>query len=66
VVTDLGILQPRAGTAELELTQVHPGVTVDQVKAATGWELAVSPEVSVTVPPRDEELAALRRMTAIR
>src|SRR5687768_10469465 len=41
VVTDLGVLEPDAETAELTLTRVHPGVTVEEARAATGWELRV-------------------------
>jgi glutaconate CoA-transferase subunit B len=64
VVTDLGLLRPRPATAELELTHLHPGVSLDQVRAATGWDLAVSPELSETDPPGGAELEALRRLTA--
>src|SRR5207249_4057436 len=39
VITDLGILTPDPVTKELTLTSVHPGVTVEQAKAATGWDL---------------------------
>ena len=60
VITDLGVLEPREG--ELTLTQVHPGVSVDEVKAATGWELRVAEPVSKTDPPTAEELSALREL----
>jgi glutaconate CoA-transferase subunit B len=60
VVTDLGILEPRDG--ELTLVGIHPGVTVDDVRAATAWELAVAGEVAQTRPPTEEELAALRSL----
>src|SRR4051794_1084370 len=50
VVTDLGVLRPRAEDGELELTAVHPRVAVDDVRAATGWELAVAGEVTTTEP----------------
>jgi glutaconate CoA-transferase subunit B len=62
VVTDLGMLRPDPVTRELTLTDIHPGVTVEQVRKSTGWELAVSPEVRVTVPPTDEELLVLREI----
>jgi glutaconate CoA-transferase, subunit B len=62
VVTDLGILEPRDG--ELALVRVHPGVSVDDVRAATGWELAVAPELGETAPPTADELAALRGLEA--
>lgn len=62
VITDLGILIPDPRTCELTLTHVHAGVTVDQVRAATGWPLAVAPDVSETDPPTPEELKALRNL----
>ncbi|WP_283134732.1 CoA-transferase subunit beta [Rhizohabitans arisaemae] len=64
VITDLGILRPDPGTAELTLTEVHPGVTVEQVRAATGWPLKIAGTVAVTGPPTPAELAALRAMKA--
>ena len=64
VVTDLGILRPDPATFELTLTEVHPGVAVDEVRSATGWPLAVAPDVHTSVPPTREELAVLRRLEA--
>jgi glutaconate CoA-transferase subunit B len=58
VVTDLGILEPRGG--ELTLTHVHPDVTAEQAREATGWDLRVADDVHETEPPTDAELAALR------
>jgi glutaconate CoA-transferase subunit B len=60
VITDLGLLRPHASSNELTLVATHPGVTVDDVRARTGWELAVTGEVEVTDPPTEEELAILR------
>jgi glutaconate CoA-transferase, subunit B len=60
VVTDLGILEPVAG--ELTLVAVHPGADPDQARAATGWELRVSDDLSETAPPTDAELTALRAL----
>jgi glutaconate CoA-transferase subunit B len=60
VVTDLGILEPRVG--ELTLVAIHPGVEIGDVSGATGWDLRVADDVHETVPPTDEELAALRAL----
>ncbi len=60
VVTDLGILEPRDG--ELTLVRVHPGVSVDEARAATGWTLKVAPDVRETEPPSPVELDALRAL----
>ncbi len=62
VITDLGILTPDPVTRELTLTQLHPGVTVEEVKAATGWDLRVANDLATTEPPTAEELAALRAL----
>ncbi len=60
VVTDLGILEPRDG--ELTLVGVHPGVTVAEARAATGWALRVADDVAETAPPSGLELTALRAL----
>lgn len=63
VITDLGILEPDPDTCELVLTHLHPGVTLDEARAATGWALAAAPGLRETAPPAPEELAALRGLT---
>jgi glutaconate CoA-transferase subunit B len=64
VITDLGQLRPDPETCELTLTHLHPGVTVDQVRDATGWELAVAPDLQSTEPPTAAELDRLRQLEA--
>ena len=66
VITDLGVLEPDPDTRELTLTAVHPGVEVEAARAATGWDLRLAPEVGVSAAPSNEELAALRDLTAPR
>lgn len=60
VITDLGIMEPDPHTCELTLTRVHPGTTVEQVREATGWPLAVAADVRTTQPPTAHELQVLR------
>jgi glutaconate CoA-transferase, subunit B len=62
VITDLGRLEPDPSTLELTLTAVHPGVELETVRAATGWPLAVSPDIVTTEPPTDDELRILRAL----
>jgi glutaconate CoA-transferase, subunit B len=62
VITDLGVLEPDPGTCELTLTSIHQGVTVEQAREATGWELAVADDLTVTEPPTAEELAVLKEL----
>jgi glutaconate CoA-transferase subunit B len=60
VITDIGILEPDPQTCELTMTHLHEGVSVEQAREATGWELKVSDRLETTPPPTDEELSTLR------
>jgi glutaconate CoA-transferase, subunit B len=64
VITDLGVLRPDPETCELTLTDVHPGVSVEDAQEATGWELRIAEELGETEAPSDEELEVLRRLRA--
>lgn len=60
VITPLGVLRREDTYGELVLTHVHPGVTVDEVRAATGWDLQVADDVRTTAEPTAEEVRLLR------
>ncbi len=60
VVTQLGVMGFDDATKRMMLLSVHPGVSVEDVKAATGFELIVSPRVTETSPPTSEEIRILR------
>lgn len=61
VVTNLGFMEPDE-SGELVLTALHPGVTVEEVQANTGWKLKVAPQLRITEPPSEEELRLLREL----
>ncbi len=60
VVTDLGVMRTDPVTHELVLVAVHPGISVEQVRAETGWPLRVASDLATTEPPVEKELLALR------
>jgi glutaconate CoA-transferase subunit B len=60
VVTDLGRYGFDPDTGEMVLLAVHPGVTVDDARAATGWDLKVAAGLQVTPDPTAEELRLIR------
>jgi len=64
VITDLCLLRPDPDSKELTVFSLHPGVTREQVREATGWPLGFAPEVAITPPPTPVELAALRDLNA--
>ncbi|MCU1308258.1 MAG: Coenzyme transferase [Acidobacteriaceae bacterium] len=47
-------------SGEAFLASGHPGVSVEDVVANTGWKLRVAPDVRETAPPSAEELAVIR------
>ncbi len=64
VITDLGIMVSDPATRELVLTTLHPGVTVEQVKETTGWNLRIAANLEITPKPSAGELSALRDLHA--
>jgi glutaconate CoA-transferase, subunit B len=64
VITDLGVLRPDEQTCELMLSGIFAGVTVEQVRDSTGWDLKVSGDLAQIPPPSEADLAALRDLVA--
>jgi len=64
VITDLGVLEPDPHTKELTLVQLHPGIEVERVRAATGWQLSVAKDLRKTPVPTAETLNVLRDLKA--
>jgi glutaconate CoA-transferase, subunit B len=65
VITDLGVLEPDPETSELVLTALHHGVTVERVRAETGWPLQVAADLMITAPPSTTELETLRSLRTV-
>jgi glutaconate CoA-transferase subunit B len=61
VITTMGVLCFDPETKEMILASVHPGITIDEVRANTGWELRVADDVGETPIPTTAELDILRR-----
>jgi glutaconate CoA-transferase, subunit B len=64
VITDLCILVPDEESKELVVTSLHPGVTRQQVRENTGWEIRFAEDLGETEPPSALELEALRELNA--
>lgn len=60
VITQLGIMGFDEETKQMKLLSLHPGVTIEQVKANTGFNLIIPENVEITEPPTKEELRILR------
>ena len=62
VVTDLAIMGFDETTKHMKVLALHPGVSLEQVQANTGFELDVVADLPTTEPPRPEELEVLRHL----
>jgi glutaconate CoA-transferase subunit B len=60
VITDLGVLKPAADSQELTLVARYENVSVDKIRQATGWPLAIADNVAVVATPTADELRVLR------
>jgi len=60
VVSNLGVFDFETPDHRMRLRSLHPGVSVDEVVAATGFELVVPDDVPETRAPSDTEFALLR------
>lgn len=60
VVSNLGVFDFETPDHRMRLRSVHPGVSVDDVVAATGFELVIDSDVPMSRIPTDEELAFIR------
>lgn len=62
VVTNLGVLDFGGPNHALRVRSVHPGVTVDEIVSATGFDLVVDGDVPETRAPTDAELEIIERL----
>ncbi|HVL10940.1 MAG TPA: CoA-transferase [Gemmata sp.] len=60
VITDLCVLDFHPDTKRMRVKSLHPGKTLDQVRAATGFELEACDPLTTTVEPNEEQLRVLR------
>jgi glutaconate CoA-transferase subunit B len=60
IITPLCVFDFEPVTHHARLASLHPGVTIDEVKSATGFDMQVSPNLAVTAAPTAEELMMLR------
>ncbi|MGI8520232.1 MAG: CoA-transferase subunit beta [Actinomycetota bacterium] len=60
VVTGLGMYEFDDDSGEMYLRSLHPGVSLDEVREATSWDLRVGDHVSETPAPTEKELRVMR------
>jgi acyl CoA:acetate/3-ketoacid CoA transferase beta subunit len=62
VVTNLAVLDFDTPDRSMRVASLHPGVTLADVQAKTGFALATAHDVPTTRAPTDEELQIIRAL----
>ena len=62
VISNLGVFDFDTPDRVIRVRSLHPGVTVDDVRGATGFDLVVPADVATSRLPTDDELDLLRRV----
>jgi len=62
VVTNLGVFDFETDQHTMRVRSLHPGVSLDEVRAATGFELAADDDVPETRDPTEEERDIIRNL----
>lgn len=62
IVTTLGVFRFPPGGGEALLSSVHPGYRLEDVRANTGWDVRVAPDLGETRAPSESELTEIRRL----
>lgn len=60
VITDFGVYTFSNDTHEMVLSEIHPGVSVINIKENIGWEVKISRKLNQTVSPTEAELRIIR------
>lgn len=61
VITDRALFEFDHQTAEMTLAELAPGESIETIQAEVGWQLRVSPELTVMEPPNEDELLVIRQ-----
>lgn len=64
LVSDLCVMRPDPETNEMVVTSLHRGITREQVREQTSWEVRFAKAIAETEPPAAAELEALRDLHA--
>jgi glutaconate CoA-transferase subunit B len=62
IFTNLAVLKPNPVSRELEISEIYPFTTIEEVKTQTGFDIKVADGCKVTPVPTDEETKVIREV----
>lgn len=60
VITNLAYLTFDDETKRMKVGTIHPGITLEEIRKSTGFELLIHESLRKTIPPTEEEINILR------
>jgi glutaconate CoA-transferase subunit B len=60
MITDKAVLNFDNPEREMQLSELYPGVTLQDVQAEVGWPLRLAATIGKTAPPTNEEIRLIR------
>ena len=60
MITNLAVMGFHDESKRMQVESLHPNVTLDEVRANTGFELLIKDPLELTPTPDDEQLRVLR------
>jgi len=61
VVSNLGVFDFDEASGKMRLQSLHPGVSIEEVKEKTGFELLIPSKIPETEPSTKEEVDLIRK-----
>ena len=62
VITQLGVYGFDKESKKMTLISTHPGVTIDQIRTNSSFDIIIPEEISITKPPTKKELKILKEI----
>lgn len=62
IITQLGVYGFEDRSKKMKLLSLHPGVTIDQIKDNSSFDIIIPKNISVTNPPSKKELMILKKI----
>jgi glutaconate CoA-transferase subunit B len=60
VITDLGVYRFTENTNEMILGEIHPGISLEELREKLSWDMRISSSLKTTIPPSEEDLKIIR------
>lgn len=65
IITDLAVMKPNPVTYELEIAEIYPFTTIEEVKEKTGFDIKVAKDFKIADIPTDEQIKIIREQLDI-